>query len=83
MADETAHLRTAARFVPAAAGDGRRAHDLASAGPARQGGRTGGAAHAESADENEHSAGQRDQRHQRSSADKRSSAAILQGERDP
>ena len=43
---------------------GRGADDLAVAGPARQGGGTGGAAHAEGADQNEHSVGQRDQRHQ-------------------
>src|SRR5580704_2591683 len=55
MADETAHLRTAARLLPAGAGDGKRAHDLAPAGSARQGSGTGGATHAESADENEYS----------------------------
>src|ERR1700689_1613271 len=48
-----------------AAGHGIRADDLASAGPARQGGRTGRAAHAESDDQNEHSVSQRDQRYQR------------------
>ena len=64
VADETAHLRADARFVPATAGYGIRANDLASAGPARQGGRTGGAAHAESADQNEYSVSQRDQRYQ-------------------
>ena len=43
---------------------GRGADDLAVAGPARQGGGTGGAAHAEGADQNEYSVSQRDQRHQ-------------------
>src|SRR6266542_4413018 len=56
VADEVAHLRTDARFVPTTAGHGIPADNLASAGPARQGGRTGGAAHAEGADQNEHSA---------------------------
>ena len=35
VADETAHIRTDARFVPATAGYGIRADDLAGAGPAR------------------------------------------------
>ena len=63
-ADEVAYLWAAARFVPAGGKYGGGADDLAVAGPARQGGGTGGAAHAEGADQNEHSVGQRDQRHQ-------------------
>ena len=57
VADEIAHLRTVARFLPPAAGYVIRAHDLAFTGSARQGCRTRGAAHAEGTDEDERAIG--------------------------
>src|SRR5439155_22577679 len=58
VADEVAHLWAAARLVPSGREHGKRADDLATAGPARAGSRASGAAHAKSADKDEHSVGQ-------------------------
>src|SRR6202050_4973515 len=58
MADETAHLRIAAEFLPAAGRDSGGAHRLAAARPVGAGRGTCDSADPKSADDDEHSAGQ-------------------------
>src|SRR5260370_37283735 len=53
MADETGHLQAATGLLPAAAGDGKYAHDLAPTSSERDGSGTARAVHAESVVDNE------------------------------
>ena len=69
MAAEIAQLWPAAEFVSPAAGDPGAADGVATPGPGGERGRRGGAADAESDDQDERAVGQRDQRCERSDRD--------------
>src|ERR1700736_5543281 len=63
VADEAAHLRVAAQFLPATGTDPRHTHDLAAAGPVGEGCRARHPADAESADDHEYPVSELHQRY--------------------